>query len=244
MKRNRFSVIIPTFNCGSRILESVNSILIQNYDNYEIIIQDGSSTDNTQEFLEELKKNEKIKIGIEKDAGVYDAMNKAVLKSSGDYCFFLGAGDSLYNENILKNVEKYLSKHNCDILCGYVFTNADGIKGEIRVIPDWTYTVRFIPICHQSVFAKRELLLQRPFDTHYKIGADQDWLMFMKKKKKKFSYIDIPISIYLKDGLSSSNIGNEIFIREKAEIHKKYFPLRYKFITMHKKRKEKRQKDI
>lgn len=237
MGKTRFSIIIPTYNSSNRVLETIESVFNQTYKDYEIIIQDGKSEDNTLELLNVFKNDSRVYIVSEKDKSVYDAMNKAVASATGDYCIFLGAGDRLHNKNVLTKIDENLSNHEYDILCGYVITNDNGKLGEIRVKPDWMYTVRFIPICHQSVFAKRSLLIQRPFDIKYRVGADQDWLMYMKKTRKRFGYIDFPVSIYMKDGLSSSELGNHIFVEEKREIQKKYYPLRFKFITWHKKRK-------
>lgn len=228
-----FSIIIPTYNSSSRVIDTIESVLFQNYTSFEIIVQDGYSIDDTVSLVKQYLN--RVILNIERDSGVYDAMNRAVRIAKGKYTIFLGAGDCLYDENVLSTIAHRL-QHKCpDVICGYVITDSNGEKGIIRVKPNFLYTIRFIPICHQAVFAKTDLLKKRPFDLNYKIGADQDWLMYMKKHKKSFEYIDYPISIYLKDGLSSSEKGNELFSLESQRIHQNYYPYWNKFIKWHRK---------
>lgn len=234
----KISIIVPTFNAEKYIKETLESVFKQSFREWECLIIDGLSQDKTEEVVDKYKSDDRIKFFSEKDNGIYDAMNRGVLKATGDYCIFLGAGDIFYNNDVLTNVVSYLEKKKSDVCCGYVKTIKDGIEGEIRVKPNYImYCVRFIPVCHQSVFAKTELLKKRPFDTTFKIGADQDWIMCMKKRGMRFSYIDLPIAYYSLEGISSSNSGNDIFKVERCTIHNKYYPLWYKIISWHRSRR-------
>lgn len=219
-----FAIIIPTYNAGERIKETLDSIINQNFQDYEIIIQDGKSSDNTEEIVQNyIKEHTFIKYFSEKDNGVYDAMNKAVSKAKGEFCIFLGAGDRLHDENVLSHLGQIIKNNDCaDVYYGYVMaTNDKEVMPLIRKI-DWKYKVKLTPVCHQAVCAKRELLICDPFNIKYKIAADQDWLMKMQKKGKKFVYVDMPIAFYPLDGLSSTNNG--MFEMEQKLIHRTYYP--------------------
>ena len=81
-------------------------------------------------------------------------------------------------------------------------------------------------ISHQAVFAKRELLSERKFDLQYKICADQDWLMYEYKRRKRFHYVDRAICYYDFTGVSSVEPGLTIGPEEVKRIHIKYYPVR------------------
>lgn len=92
-----FSIIVICLNAGTKLKETINSTLGQTYDNYEVIIKDGLSTDNSIDLL---PKNSKLKIIRKKDKGIYDAMNQALEEIQGDYVYFLNCGDYFYDNNV------------------------------------------------------------------------------------------------------------------------------------------------
>lgn len=219
----RFSIIIPTFNVREKLEITLNSIISQKNTDYEVIIQDGGSSDGIKEVVNKfLNEMPQLQFFEEEDCGVYDAMNKGVKSAIGEYCIFMGAGDSLFDENVLNDLSYELDHHEADIYYGYVMS-IDGEKETpiIRKI-NMMYKVKFTPVCHQSVCAKRTLLLDYPFEIRYKIAADQDWLLKMLKYKKSFRFVNRAIANYPLDGLSSNN--NELFEKEQREIHKRYYP--------------------
>ena len=82
----RFSVITVTYNAGDKLKETVTDVLKQTYDNYEILIKDGLSSDGS---LEKVPDSSKIRVESCKDSGIYDAMNQAVSMATGDYIIFM-----------------------------------------------------------------------------------------------------------------------------------------------------------
>lgn len=226
-KMPAFSIITPTYNAMENIERSIKSVRCQKYDNYEYIIMDGVSTDCTKAVVEKYSQvDNKIKFHSEKDNGIYDAMNKGVSLATGDFCIFLGAGDTLFDESVLDDIAKELNKYSPDIIYGYaVFVDGDQMM-EYRRLIDFNYTFRIRPVCHQAVFAKTDLLRQYPFDIQYKIAADQEWIMHMKKEHKDFLYVDRAISYYPRNGVSSTGEGNVSFVAEHVRIRRKYYPIR------------------
>ena len=91
----KISVIIPTYNSEKYIKKSLNSIFIQNFDNYEIIICDNLSNDNTINIIKKTSYSfkKKIKIYSRKDKGVADALNFGFTKANGDILCWLNSDD-------------------------------------------------------------------------------------------------------------------------------------------------------
>ncbi len=219
----KISIIIPTFEPGERIVSTIDSVISQTFDKYEIIIQDGSPSESVEKLIgNKYPDSDKITIYHEPDGGVYDAMNHAVKQATGDYGFFMGAGDTLHDNKVLEDFARVSDTSAEDIIYGYwIEISGEKRKTVVRKL-DWKYAVKFSPVNHQAVIAKMELLRKYPFDTKYKIAADQDWLLKMKKLGKSIHFIDRPISDYLLDGLSTNN--TDIFVVEQKEIHGKYYP--------------------
>ena len=100
-----FSIIIVSLNTKYQFLKTINSVKNQTFKKYEVVVVDGKSKDGTIAEIKRIK-NKKFKFIIEKDRGIYDAMNKGVKKCSGRWIIFLNSGDILYNQNVLKKISK------------------------------------------------------------------------------------------------------------------------------------------
>ena len=234
----KFSIIIPTCNSEKKIVETLDAIYLQNDKDYEVIIQDACSTDETIFKIENhILYNSKIKIYIEKDTGIYDAMNRAVKKAKGDYCIFLGAGDRFFDENVLSQIADNI-RDELDIIYGYDYELTNNQCKELKRKINLLYKIKFTPVCHQAVFAKTSLLFDEPFDIRYKVAADQCWMLKMIKLQKKIQYVDIPIAYYPRDGFSSNH--NEQFEKEQKMIHSTYYPFWEYFRSVWKKIKSKK----
>ena len=125
-----FSVITVVKNNESKIKKTIDSILSQTFKNFEYIIIDGKSSDNSLQIINRYKKNIK-KIVSQKDKGIYDAMNKGLNLSVGKVILYVNSGDIL-TKNALKIVYKIFSKNkNLDFVFGTVkryYTKATIIK--------------------------------------------------------------------------------------------------------------------
>src|ERR1700744_4382606 len=100
-----FTIIIPTFNSEKTLQNALSSILSQNFTEFEILIVDGVSNDNTIKIVKEnIEKDKRIRFISEKDNGIFDAMNKGIELSLGEWLYFLGSDDRLHNSSILRSV--------------------------------------------------------------------------------------------------------------------------------------------
>ena len=148
-----FSIIIPTFNAGKTLSFCLDSVLIQSFQDFEILIIDAVSSDNTMSIVEEYAAaNTAITWISEKDKGIYDAMNKSISLAKGEWLYFLGSDDKLYDAEVLKKIMNSLNEnHSLDVLYGNVSSNRLGIyDGEFNA-----GKIRLKNICHQAIFLRK-----------------------------------------------------------------------------------------
>lgn len=223
----KFTIITVCFNEKQKIKDTIESVRCQSYPYIEYLIMDGASTDGTVNVLQEYSKCKNIHIYSEKDLGIYNAMNKGVSRASGDYIYFLNAGDRLFNEHVIADVAIYISKDTDSIYYGKVCqVYTDGMK----VIEDFskhagTMEKKLISggmPCHQCIFSPRKLLVGHSFKEEYKIRADYEWLLYSVSKGYNCKYISNIISYYDATGMSSR--FKNYFVREyeSKEIAEKY----------------------
>lgn len=196
-----FSIITVCFNAEDSIAKTLTSVKEQRYKNFEHIIIDGASTDKTMVIIKEYKEDlDNVIVISEKDDGIYDAMNKGVKLASGDYIMFLNSGDIFYDENVLLNISAY-AKSNIDLIYGDYFIGQNKVKS-----PDKIQLSMFIlerNICHQTIFAKKEIFDLCSFQCKYKYCADRHWLYSVYKLNKSFKHINLSICYYDISGVSS-----------------------------------------
>ena len=226
------TVISTTLNAKDLIKSTYESVRSQKDAEFEYLVIDGESNDGSTELYDRwTRENDWFHYVSEKDRGIYDAMNKAVLYAHGDYFIFLGAGDTFVDEYTLNTISEALADKPCDILYGYVYLwNIDGSKtAYVRKI-DFNYALRANPVCHQAIVAKKEMFKEKPFDVKYRYAADQDWIMWAYKNKKKIRYIDVPFVNYDTNGTTAKAFDE--CHQEIREVHKKNYPLLHMMNTL------------
>ena len=219
------SIIIPTFNSSQTIQNNLDSIKKQTYLNYEIVIIDNNSTDDTITLI---KKNnfKNIKTIIEKDSGIYDAVNKGILNSTGDLVSILHS-DDIYNHNdVLKNVVNAFSqKKNIEIVYGnLVYVKNNDINSVLRYwrpgkFKNDLFLKGWHPP-HPSFFAKKRLFNSYGL-YNSKIGNSADVELmhrFMQIFKINFYYLNETLVKMRYGGKSNSSIMS--IIRQNLEIIK------------------------
>jgi len=207
VKSPLFTVVTVCYNASSLIEKTIKSVLAQDFTDYEYIIQDGASIDDTLEVVNKFKgdfemRNIKLTINSEKDSGIYDAMNKAVAAGSGKYVIFMNADDCFYSQSVLTEVSlKIKESGDADIIFGDCIIKELGMYFKFRKCFD--EIKNRMPFSHQACFAKRELLLNTPLNTNYKITADYDFLLKSYLNGRSFSDSEVCIALVTADGLSS-----------------------------------------
>lgn len=178
------SIIIPTYNSAHTIRRCLASIVSQSFKDWEVLIMDGVSKDSTISIAQSFK-DSRIKCFSEPDNGIYDAMNKGIKKSHGEWLYFLGSDDWLYDNDVLKNVSSNTSEVD-DIIYGNVY--CDNL--DMRHKGAWTVDLIEWNRCHQAIFYKRTVFIKFGlFSLKYPILSDYDFNLkcfFSPKCKTKF----------------------------------------------------------
>jgi glycosyltransferase involved in cell wall biosynthesis len=220
------SIITVVYN-GSKYLEAtINSVIKQKSNDFEYIIVDGGSTDGTVELI---VKNEKhISQWVsEPDNGLYDAMNKGLKMASGDFVWFINAGDEINDANTLKLILKKASEQNADLLYGEAMIIGEGgseIGMRRKSAPEklnWKSFKRGMVVCHQSFIPKRAIAPL--YDLKYKYSSDIDWEIKCLKKAKSIVNTKLVLSRFLDNGQSKRTIIPSI--KERFRIMVKYYGL-------------------
>src|SRR5574344_628581 len=126
----KISLITVCYNSEETIEDTLKSVLNQTYRNYEYIIIDGLSKDNTLSIIKqyESKFNGKLKYISEKDKGLYDAMNKGIELATGDIVGILNSDDILYDENVFELINKSFDKDTDGVYSNLLLMNEDFTK--------------------------------------------------------------------------------------------------------------------
>ena len=202
-----FSIITVCLNAENEIEETIHSVLQQDFTDFEYIIQDGLSNDQTVKIAESFQeafadKGISFRIVSQKDQGTYDAMNKARQRAIGKWILFMNAGDWFVDGNILSCVSRNENLNIADIIYGDVILRNHNLYKYLKA-RELEHIRVSLPFSHQSVFVKKELLDSHPFSLQYRICSDHRFFLQMYHERKKFSYLPIAISIFEINGVSS-----------------------------------------
>jgi len=185
---NKVTVITATFNAGKTLVHLINSIINQSDTNYELILIDGGSKDNTVDIIKQYSSYIFYWIS-EPDNGIYDAWNKGIQKASGNWIMFLGADDTL-NPDALKQYRAFISNRQ-DKDLQYISSRVEMVDLQGRSIRikgwpwQWPRFLKDMTVAHtgslhaKSLFGKYGL-----FDTSYKITGDYELLLRPRDKLK------------------------------------------------------------
>lgn len=227
MNSMKISIVTVTYNCETMIEDTIKSVVTQSYQNKEYVIIDGGSSDNTINIINRYRNDIDIIIS-EPDKGIFDAMNKALSKTTGDYVIFINAGDRFASNEIISSVFDTDTFIDEDLIYGDVYYETiAGLKlSKAHSIYEKKYSLYDLVFkaqgfSHQSLFTKTNILKSIGFDLNYPIGADYyaTYLVF-RKGNHKLKYVEQPIAIFnaIKDGAShSSNFQREIY-DERAQM--------------------------
>ncbi len=218
------SVVTVCYNAEKVIEKTIRSVLSQDYPKIEYIIKDGGSHDKTNEIVARYKEDfEKKGIAlvhiIEKDTGIYDAMNQATAAASGEYINFMNADDIFFDETALTKVfgqaEVYADVLYGDSVCEYEFCRG---KKEYTLWRGQHSSFTSMPFSHQACFIKTSLMKEYGYDTRFRNAADFHLLARLLMDGKKFVYTDCIVSICTMDGVSNMEVL--ISFKERTQIQR------------------------
>ncbi len=199
-----FSVVTICLNNRAGLQATLASVERQTERGFEHVVVDGGSTDGTRELLEQHSGWSWLRWASEPDDGIYDALNKGLRQATGRYVIFLNAGDTFCADDVLEKVAEQLGPDD-DVVYGDAMV--------VKVTPAGTLAWRMAGdhlspdvrnnVCHQATFFRRELHVQEPYDTRFRILGDKDLLMRLRRRQARFRRIDLCVCNYLVGGVSS-----------------------------------------
>ena len=212
------SIITPTFNSANAIQETVKSVISQTYGNFEHIIVDNESKDNTLDLIKNIYINagiyEKLKIVSEKDDGISDAFNKGIANSSGEIIGILNSDDILYNESVLSLIKTALSQPEKLIAHGNIFLE-DNIFGSNFRFPlgDKILGVGFN---HPGMFINRKVYKRIGlYNTEMHYAMDVDFFIRLQKEYRNIE----EISVYINQPLVTMKAGGASWKNEISALN-------------------------
>lgn len=205
----RISIITICYNAASTITRTLRSVSAQTYPNIQYLIIDGASKDNTLELVRELAPE--AEVYSERDKGIYDAMNKGLDRATGDYVWYVNAGDALASPTTVEDLVRATCTGDSlpDVLYGdtRLIDSEDHDLGLRRLRPphqlDWRSFRSGMLVCHQAFVAKRSI--SPHYDLSYRFSADVDWCIRVLKEAKTTAFYPEPIALYLNEGTTTAN---------------------------------------
>lgn len=221
----KLSIITINRNNIKGLRKTIESVLSQTFTDFEYIVIDGASTDGSVDVIKEYA--DKISYWVsEPDNGIYNAMNKGILKATGEYLLFLNSGDWLVDVNVIKDFCK--SDLNEDIISGNVVMN--NAQNELWESPQKDKLVFYVfyrtTIPHQATFILKNLFYQYGFYNENNIIVS-DWEFFLKclmMNNCSYNHFDRIISYLDMTGISQNHSFDNLQKEERQRILEKYFP--------------------
>jgi glycosyltransferase len=216
-KKPFFSIITVNYNSGEVIKDTIKSLSTQTFKDFEFIVIDGGSTDESFKIIKSSKDKKIIdKLIIEKDQGIFDAMNKGANNSSGEYLLFLNADDFLIDKFVLSKVKKFIDQNKeYDIYYGNLLM-VDSININ-KVVRNWinkeNENKKLViggQITQPSAFIKRQIFDEIKFNINYKIASDYDFFLRCNLKNYKFKHIPFYIVKMRIGGASNGSLAKSL----------------------------------
>lgn len=218
------SIITATFNSAKTLKDTIQSVLRQTNKDFEYLIVDGGSTDETIDIVKsyESEFSGRLKWVSEKDKGIYDAMNKGIKMASGDIVGILNSDDYFTSDDILQTVADAFKRQEIDAIYGDIHFIRDGNPKKCiryyssRMFRPFWLRFGFMP-AHPSFYCKREIFDKAGlYSLDYKIGADYEMLVrLFKRLKIKTLYVNKDFVTMRTGGASNTNVRSRLTLIEE-----------------------------
>lgn len=226
------SIVTVTFNAQDIVQATIESVLAQTYPNIEYILVDGASKDRTFELIQSYaaQNPERIRHTLcEKDRNNYDAMNKGLRLATGDFVWFLHAGDLIPAADTLATaMQAYAGE---DFIYGQakILTPAGEVRPFHKSPPSadklsWRSFRNGMLVCHQAMLMRRSICVEYDYE-NYRIAADLDWTIrcLQRSESGKVRDANLYLCSFLSGGLSSQH--RKEGLKDRFRILRKHFGL-------------------
>jgi len=219
LKEIYFSIVIPTYNAESTIIKCIESCINQSYENFEIIIVDDGSSDNTKSVIAEFFKDKNInyKYIYQENCGPSSARNKGVKNSIGEYVAFLDSDDEWHPQKLELTV-KILEDERVDILGhGYTFIN-NFDKGYLSINID---KITFYRLLLKNFAVTPSIIISRSkfqfFDETMRYTEDHELWLRMSVSNTVY-YLDLPLVLLGRKPLTNGGLSANKWAMRKGEM--------------------------
>lgn len=215
----KISIVTTTNNSAATIRDTIESVLSQTHQDWELIIEDGLSEDDTLSIVQEYEQQSggRIRVFSEKDEGLYDAMNRGIARATGDVIGILNSDDFYYDERVLEDINRAMDGQPVDCIYGdlkYVLA-----KNKGRVVRIWkgsqhkkgAYLHGWHP-AHPTFYARRECYEKLGgFNTSLAVSADFELMLrFIEVAGLRNRYIHRYFVMMRMGGESNGSLRNII----------------------------------
>lgn len=213
------SIITVNLNNKDGLNKTILSVINQTYRNFEHIVIDGESNDGSRELLEMYSSNFSYWVS-ENDTGIYNGMNKGIVRAKGDYLLFLNSGDCFFDENSLK---KIIPNGNClDLVFGNLLVQTQ-TGSYIKRYPsqlsfDFFYNWESLP--HPATLVKKDLFTRIGlYREDMKISSDgYFFLTALARFGATYKHVDEVIVVFDGSGISGKESYRELLANERSQI--------------------------
>ncbi|MDE7024441.1 MAG: glycosyltransferase [Paramuribaculum sp.] len=218
-----FSIITVCYNASTTIIRTMQSVAGQSCCDYEHLIVDGASSDDTLRIVNAMA-SERTKVLSEPDNGIYDAMNKGINMASGKYLIFLNAGDAFHTVDTLQHIAEAAVKHDFP---GVLYGQTDIVDAEGKRIgarhltaPEHLSYESFAQgmlVCHQAFVVLARIAV--PYDLRYRFSADYEWCIRCLQHSRHNQYLPEVLIDYLSEGVTTANRRRSLMERFHIMCH-------------------------
>lgn len=215
----KLSIITVNYNDAEGLERTIQSVISQTFHDYEFIIIDGGSTDDSLKVIKKYVNYIDYWVS-ERDGGIYPGMNKGLRQAKGDYVNFMNGGDCYHSSDVLEKI--FALETDADIITGAHAENGlrNVGKGGLTMLDLYKWAID-----HQASFVRREVLLRHPYDEKYRIVSD--WKFFIEAlvfDNCTFYYTDIIVVDVDMRGISNTNFALDK--QERDAVLHELFPQR------------------
>jgi glycosyltransferase involved in cell wall biosynthesis len=226
----KISIITVTWNAANALRATLANIASSNYPAFEVVVVDGGSTDGTAEVVRAFG-NRVDRFVSEPDEGIYDAMNKGLALATGEYVWFINAGDTIHAPETITRIFDGRPENDrsdrADIYYGETLIRSE--TGEIRglrkkKLPErmtWKSFRKGMVVSHQSILVRRSIAPE--YNRAWRIAADVEWVLVSLQRARTIVATHTILSEFVEGG--ASTVHRKTALRERFEIMRRFFGL-------------------
>jgi putative colanic acid biosynthesis glycosyltransferase len=224
MKQVRFTVVTITFNDLPGLRETTDSVKAEDFSDFEWIIVDGGSTDGTLEYLQQLD-HPKCRWTSEPDKGIFDAMNKGLDRTTGEYVVFMNSGDAFAGKDVLTRIDAIAGHGEIrpDLIFGDAYEENSSGQRLLKPARSAEAIKRGMFTHHQAMVYAREVIKGLRYDCRFRLAADYHFTCRVLARGASSFYLGFPVCIFKRAGFSESHA--EVGRRENLAVQKEVLGL-------------------